>query len=99
MRFLRDLLDKVEPHFDRGGKLEFFYPLFESADTLFYTPGKVNRGTVQVRDNIDSCGGFIGEDELNEHLNNEATWGLPRDAIEIVGDAEYAVELKAPESV
>jgi len=53
MRFLRNLLDKVEPHFDRGGKLEFFYPLYESADTLFYTPGKVNRGTVQVRDGLD----------------------------------------------
>jgi len=53
MRFLRTLLDKVEPHFDRGGKLEFFFPLFESADTLFYTPGKVNRGTIHVRDGLD----------------------------------------------
>lgn len=53
MRFIRTLFDKVEPHFDRGGKLEFFYPLYESADTLFYTPGKVNRGTVHVRDGLD----------------------------------------------
>jgi Na+-transporting NADH:ubiquinone oxidoreductase subunit B len=53
MKFVRSLLDKLEPHFDRGGKLEFFYPLFESADTLFYTPGKVNRGTVHVRDGLD----------------------------------------------
>jgi len=53
MRFIRTLLDKVEPHFDRGGKLEFFYPLYESADTLFYTPGKVNRGTLHVRDGLD----------------------------------------------
>ena len=53
MRFLRTLLDKAEPHFDRGGKLEFFYPLYESADTLFFTPGKVNRGTVHVRDGLD----------------------------------------------
>ena len=53
MRFIRTLLDKVEPHFDRGGKLEFFYPLYESADTLFFTPGKVNRGTLHVRDGLD----------------------------------------------
>jgi Na+-transporting NADH:ubiquinone oxidoreductase subunit B len=53
MRFLRTLLDRLEPHFDRGGKLEFFYPLYESADTLFFTPGKVNRGTVHVRDGLD----------------------------------------------
>ncbi len=53
MRFLRTVLDKLEPHFDRGGKLEFFYPLYESADTLFFTPGKVNRGTIHVRDGLD----------------------------------------------
>jgi Na+-transporting NADH:ubiquinone oxidoreductase subunit B len=53
MRLIRTLLDKVEPHFDKGGKLEFFYPLYESADTLFYTPGNVNRGTVHVRDGLD----------------------------------------------
>ena len=62
MRFVRSLLDKMEPHFDRGGKLEFFYPLYESADTLFYTPGKVNRGTVHVRDGLGrwSSGGLRG---------------------------------------
>ena len=53
MRFLRTFLDKLEPHFDRGGKLEFFYPLYESVDTLFYTPGEVNRGTVHVRDGLN----------------------------------------------
>ncbi|MCU0305442.1 MAG: NADH:ubiquinone reductase (Na(+)-transporting) subunit B [Thermoanaerobaculales bacterium] len=53
MRLLRTLLDRLEPHFDRGGKLELFYPLYESADTLFFTPGKVNRGTVHVRDGLD----------------------------------------------
>jgi len=53
MRFLRTVLNRLEPHFDRGGKLEFFYPLYESADTLFFTPGKVNRGTIHVRDGLD----------------------------------------------
>lgn len=53
MRLLRTVLDRLEPHFDRGGKLEFFYPLYESADTLFFTPGKVNRGTIHVRDGLD----------------------------------------------
>lgn len=53
MKLLRSLLDTMEPHFDRGGKLEVFYPLYESVDTLFFTPGKVNRGTVHVRDGLD----------------------------------------------
>jgi Na+-transporting NADH:ubiquinone oxidoreductase subunit B len=53
MRLIRSFLDTLEPHFDKGGKLEFFYPLYESADTLFYTPGRVNRDTVHVRDGLD----------------------------------------------
>jgi Na+-transporting NADH:ubiquinone oxidoreductase subunit B len=53
MRLVRTLLDKVEPHFDRGGKLALLYPLYEAADTLFYTPGTVNRDTVHVRDGLD----------------------------------------------
>ncbi len=53
MRLARKLLDSVEPHFDRGGKLSLFYPVYEAADTLFFTPGKVNRGSVHVRDGLD----------------------------------------------
>ena len=53
MKFIRTLLDKLEPHFNHGGKLEFFYPLYESVDTLFYTPDDVNRGTVHIRDGLD----------------------------------------------
>jgi Na+-transporting NADH:ubiquinone oxidoreductase subunit B len=53
MRLVRTLLDKVEPYFDRGGRLSFLFPMYEAADTLFFTPGKVNRGTVHVRDGLD----------------------------------------------
>ena len=34
MQFLRNILDKIEPHFKKGGKLESLYPLYEAGDTF-----------------------------------------------------------------
>ena len=51
---LRDLLDKLEPHFHKGGLLEKLYPLYEANDTFLYTPGDVAKGTTHVRDAIDT---------------------------------------------
>ena len=53
MKPLRRLLDRVHPHFDKGGKLEKLYPLYEAADTFLYTPGKITSGTTHVRDALD----------------------------------------------
>lgn len=53
MKFLRDMLDKVHPLFDKGGKLERFYPLYEAQDTFLYTPGLVAKGLTHIRDAID----------------------------------------------
>ncbi len=53
MRFLRKILDKTGTLFGPGKKLEKMEPLFEAIDTLFFTPGKVTRGTVHVRDGMD----------------------------------------------
>jgi len=50
---LRKMLDKVEPLFKHGGKLEKFYPLYEANDTFLYTPGEVTPGSTHVRDAID----------------------------------------------
>ncbi|MBJ3816212.1 NADH:ubiquinone reductase (Na(+)-transporting) subunit B [Shimwellia pseudoproteus] len=50
---LKQLFDKMEPHFTHGGKLAKFYPLFEATATLFYTPGQVTHGASHVRDAID----------------------------------------------
>ncbi len=53
MKILRSLLDKLHPYFDKGGKLEAFYPLYEAADTLFYTPPYVTKTGSHVRDGVD----------------------------------------------
>jgi len=51
---LRQLLDKVEPLFHKGGPLEKLYPLYEANDTFLYTPGEVTEGQTHVRDAIDT---------------------------------------------
>ncbi len=53
MKPLRNLLDKLHPSFDKGGKFEKLYPLYEALDTFLYTPGTVTKTASHVRDGID----------------------------------------------
>ncbi len=53
MKALRRRLDRIAPHFEKGGRFERFYPLWEAADTFFYTPAKVTQGAAHVRDALD----------------------------------------------
>jgi len=50
---LRNFLDKIEPNFQSGGRFEKWYPLYEAADTIFYSPSSVTRETAHVRDGVD----------------------------------------------
>ena len=53
MKPLRRLLDKAEPLFIKGGRLESFHAIYEMVDTLFYSPPDVTRGSPHIRDAID----------------------------------------------
>jgi len=50
---LRKLLDSQEHHFEKGGKLERFYALYEATDTFLYTPSDTTKGLTHVRDALD----------------------------------------------
>ena len=50
---LKNLIEKMEPHFESGGRYEKWYALYEAAATFFYTPGYVTKGITHVRDSID----------------------------------------------
>ena len=50
---LRKILDDVAPQFEKGGKFEKMYPLYEAVDTIFYSPSKVTVAGSHVRDGID----------------------------------------------
>lgn len=53
MKFLRDFIDKQDKHFQKGGKLEKLYYLYEAIDGFLYTPGKVTKTASHIRDAID----------------------------------------------
>ncbi len=50
---LRKLLDKLHPSFDKGGKLERLYPLYEALDTFLYSPGDTTLSPSHVRDGMN----------------------------------------------
>lgn len=54
MKFLRDLLDKQKPLFQKGGKLENLYYLYEAGETFLFSPNHTTaaRGA-QIKDAID----------------------------------------------
>ena len=54
MQFLRNLLDKQKPLFEKGGKLEKLYYLYEAGETFLFTPNHTNTSKgVQIRDAVD----------------------------------------------
>jgi Na+-transporting NADH:ubiquinone oxidoreductase subunit B len=53
MKFLRKQLDKLEPHFERGGKFERLFPVFEAMDSFMFTSGKTAQSGAHIRDGID----------------------------------------------
>lgn len=50
---MRRLLDKVKPHFDKGGRFANYHALYEMVDTFLYTPADTTRSAPHVRDAID----------------------------------------------
>ena len=53
INWLRDIHEKAAPHFEKGGKFEFFYPIFEVQYAGLFTQGKVTRAGSHVRDGMD----------------------------------------------
>lgn len=54
MKPLRRLLDKVKPNFEKGGKLEKFYPAFNAFETFLFVPDHTTSPEgAHIRDSID----------------------------------------------
>jgi Na+-transporting NADH:ubiquinone oxidoreductase subunit B len=53
MKGLRKLLDNLHHDFEKGGKFEKLYALYEAIDTFAFTPGEVAEGETHVRDGLD----------------------------------------------
>ncbi len=53
MHFLRKYLDKIKPHFQKGGKFEKLSATFEAFETFLFVPAKVTSSGAHIRDSMD----------------------------------------------
>ena len=53
MKVLRKFLDNQKPHFEKGGKFENFYSMFDAIETLMFVPDKVTSRGAHIRDAVD----------------------------------------------
>ena len=53
MKPLRKFFDRIAPYFEKGGRLERFYPVYEVIDSFFYTSDEATTGTCHVRDGLE----------------------------------------------
>lgn len=53
MKPLHNLVEKVKPHFEKGGKLERYHRTFEAFETFLFTPANVTYTGSHIRDAID----------------------------------------------
>ena len=53
MKWLRKILDDLAPHFESGGKLEKFAPVFEATDTILFSTDERTISGPHIRDSID----------------------------------------------
>lgn len=53
MKALRNLLDNIKPHVQKGAKFERFHSTFDALETLFFVPNHTNKKGVHVRDAVD----------------------------------------------
>ena len=53
MNFLRNTLNKIKPHFTKGGKLEKLYPAYDAFETFLFVPNHTTSTKCHVRDSID----------------------------------------------
>ncbi len=53
MNSLRDLIDKIKPNFEKGGKFEKLHSTFDAFETFLFVPDKVTLKGSHIRDSID----------------------------------------------
>ncbi|NQY68741.1 MAG: NADH:ubiquinone reductase (Na(+)-transporting) subunit B [Flavobacteriales bacterium] len=53
MKALLDILAKVKPNFEKGGKLEKFFPAYDALETFMFVPGHTTKYGSHIRDGID----------------------------------------------
>lgn len=53
MKPLHNLMKSIKPHFEKGGKLEKFWPVYDGFETFLFVPGHTAHSGAHIRDGID----------------------------------------------
>ena len=53
MNVLRNIVDRIKPTFEKGGKLGFLHSTFDAFETFLFVPNTVTRKGAHVRDCVD----------------------------------------------
>ena len=53
MKALRNYLDKIKPHVEKGGKFHYMHSTFEAFETFLFVPNTVTKKGSHIRDAID----------------------------------------------
>ena len=54
MKALRNYIDKIKPHFEKGGKLEKLHSVFDGFETFLFVPNLTSKSGVHMHDARDS---------------------------------------------
>lgn len=54
MKALRNQIDKIKPHFEKGGKFYFLHSTFDAFETFLFVPNHTTKSGAHIRDAIDS---------------------------------------------
>ncbi|HDP76162.1 MAG TPA: NADH:ubiquinone reductase (Na(+)-transporting) subunit B [Bacteroidales bacterium] len=53
MKALRNYLDKIKPHFQKGGRFEMLHSTFDAFETFLFVPNTVTTKGSHIRDSLD----------------------------------------------
>ena len=53
MKFIRNILDSVKPHVQKGAKFHAFHSMYDAVDTLFFVSDAVTKKGSHIRDGVD----------------------------------------------
>ncbi|MDX1651889.1 MAG: NADH:ubiquinone reductase (Na(+)-transporting) subunit B [Brumimicrobium sp.] len=53
MKALKKVIHNLDPKFEKGGKWEKLYPLYETLSTFLFTPKHVTKSGAHIRDGVD----------------------------------------------
>ena len=53
MKRLRELIDKIKPNFEKGGKFEKLHSTFDAFETFLFVPNRVTHSGSHIRDSLD----------------------------------------------